>query len=72
MTVTMIIGLDGNAGANDNTLSKMEFSLDHLQVVQVFDSFDVSNKQVRVNFNGSGRLCRLPLIMFETQIPHYP
>ena len=55
-----------------NTLSKMKFSPSHLQVVQVLDSFDVSNKEVRMNFNGSGRLCRLSFILFEIQIPYYP
>ena len=51
-----------------NTLSKMKFSSSHLQVVQVLDSFDVSNKQVRMNLNGSGRLRKLSLKMFEKQI----
>ena len=72
MTMTLMIGLAGNAGANDNTLSKMEFSLGHLQVVHVFDSFDVSNEQVGMNFNSSSRLRKLSLNLFEIQIPHYP
>ena len=70
MTMTLMIGLAGNDGANDNT--KMEFSLGHLQVVHVFDSFDVSNEQVGMNFNSSSRLRKLSLILFEIQISHYP
>ena len=50
------------------TLSKTKFSPSHLQVVQVFDGFDVSNEQVRMNFNGSSRLWNL----FEIHIPYYP
>ena len=73
MLVTMMTGNDGDDddGANDNTLSKMEFSPSHLQVVHVFDSFDVSDKQVRMNFNGSGRLRKLSLKLFEKQICIY-
>ena len=64
-----------NDGADYNDYQhfvKNEVFSSHLQVVQVLDSFDVSNKQVRMNFNGSGRLCRLSLILFEIQIPYYP
>ena len=71
MMVTMMFGDAGNDGANDNTLSKMEFSPSHLQIVHVFDSFDVSDKQVRMNFNGSGRLRKLSLKLFEKQICIY-